>query len=154
VSDDGLLGRRTEGETLDKLLTQAKAGQGQVLVLRGEAGVGKSALLEHLSGAANGCRVVRGAGVESAMEPVFAGLHALCAPMLASLQQLPGPQRDALSTAFGLSAGPPPDRFAGVGAAYALLAEAAEEREAFERPGPLLERIGARIAREHLVGAP
>ena len=78
--------------------------------------------------AADGCRIARAAGVESEMELAFAGLHALCAPMLGRLQHLPGPQRDALSTAFGLSAGPPPDRFLVGLAVLSLLADAAEEQ--------------------------
>src|SRR5262249_56431480 len=105
-----------------------RAGQSRVLVLRGEAGVGKTALLEHLSASADGCRLARAAGVESEMELAFAGVHALCAPMLGRLGHLPGPQRDALSTAFGLSAGPAPDRFLVGLAVLCLLADAAEER--------------------------
>ncbi len=99
-----------------------------MLVLRGEAGIGKTALLGHLSTAAQGCRVTRAAGVEAEMELAFAGLHALCAPMLGRLGHLPIPQRDALNTAFGLSAGPPPDRFLVGLAVLSLLADAAEEQ--------------------------
>src|SRR3954447_10782296 len=124
----GLLGRRSECDVLDRLVAGVRAGQSRVLVLRGEAGVGKSALLEHLSVAAAGCRIARAAGVESEMELPFAGLHALCAPMLGRLGHLPTPQRDALSTAFGLSVGPPPDRFLIGLAALSLLADTAEER--------------------------
>ena len=80
-------------------------------MVRGAPGVGKSALLEYLAGRASGCRVVRAAGVESEMELAFAGLHQLLAPVLDHLAGLPVPQRDALRTAFGLSAGPVPDRF-------------------------------------------
>src|SRR5919204_5311964 len=107
----GLLGRQRECEVLDRLVAGVRAGQSRVLVLRGEAGVGKTALLEHLAANASGCQIARAAGVESEMELPFAGLHALCAGMLAHVRRLPGPQRDALSTAFGLEAGPPPDRF-------------------------------------------
>src|SRR5215472_15459117 len=107
----GLLDRGSERNVLERLVTGVRAGQSRVLVLRGEAGVGKTALLEHLSAAAEGCRIVRASGIESEMELAFAGLHALCMPMLGRLGHLPGPQRDALSTAFGLSTGPPPDRF-------------------------------------------
>src|SRR3954463_11919650 len=106
-----LLGRTVECEELDRLVAHVRAGQSRVLVLGGEAGVGKTALLGHLAAAAEGCRIARAAGVESEMELAFAGLHALCAPMLGRLGHLPGPQRDALSTAFGLTSGPPPDRF-------------------------------------------
>jgi len=124
----GLLGRVDERDLLDRLIVGVQAGQGRVLVLRGEARIGKTALLRYLAAAADGCRIVRTAGVESEMELPFAGLHALCARMLDGLAQLPGPQRDALSTAFGLSAGPPPDRFLVGLAVLGLLADAAEER--------------------------
>ena len=124
----GLLDRVRERDVLDRLVAGVRAGQSRVLVLRGEAGIGKSVLLGHLSAAAEGCRVARAAGVESEMELAFAGVHALCAPMLGRLGHLPGPQRDALNTAFGLRAGPPPDRFLVGLAVLSLLAEAAEER--------------------------
>src|SRR3954454_20438733 len=124
----GLLDRVSERDILDRLVAGVRAGQSRVLVLRGEAGVGKTALLAYLSAAAQGCRVARAAGVESEMELAFAGLQALCAPMLGRLSHLPGPQRDALSTAFGLSSGPPPDRFLVGLAALSLLADAAEEQ--------------------------
>jgi DNA-binding CsgD family transcriptional regulator len=123
-----LLGRRRECETLDRVIDDAKAGQSRVLVLRGEAGMGKSALLDHLAASADGCRVARVAGVESEMELAFAALHHLCAPMLHRRDQLPDPQRDALGTAFGLSAGHPPDRFLVGLAALSLLSDMAEER--------------------------
>ena len=127
-SSSGLLDRVGERDVLERLVAGVRAGQSRVLVLRGEAGVGKTALLRHLSTAASGCRIARAAGVESEMELAYAGLHALCAPMLGRLDQLPGPQRDALSTAFGLSAGPPPDRFLVGLAVLSLLADAAEEQ--------------------------
>jgi len=123
-----LLDRSRERDVLDELVGGVRAGQSRVLVLRGEAGIGKTALLGHLSAAAEGCRVTRAGGVESEMELAFAGLHALCAPMLGRLGQLPIPQRDALNTAFGLSAGPPPDRFLVGLAVLSLLADAAEEQ--------------------------
>jgi DNA-binding CsgD family transcriptional regulator len=122
-----LHGRRDECEALDRLLANVRAGQSDVLVLRGEAGVGKSELLEHLVRSAAGCRVARAAGNEYEMELVYAGLHQLCAPMLDLRERLPGPQRDALETAFGLSAGPPPDRFVVALAVLGLLSEVAEE---------------------------
>ncbi len=90
--------------------------------------MGKTALLRHLSAQADGCRIARAAGVESEMELPFAGLHRLCAPLLGRLAHLPSPQRDALSTAFGLSAGPPPDRFLVGLAVLSLLADAAEKQ--------------------------
>jgi DNA-binding CsgD family transcriptional regulator len=127
-SSSGLLDRVGERDVLERLVAGVRAGQSRVLVLRGEAGVGKTALLRHLSTAASGCRIARAAGVESEMELAYAGLHALCAPMLGRLEQLPDPQRDALRTAFGLSAGPPPDRFLVGLAVLSLLADAAEEQ--------------------------
>src|SRR5829696_5229032 len=128
LPSSGLLDRVSERDVLERLVAGVRAGQSRVLVLRGEAGVGKTALLGHLSAAAEGCRIARAAGVESEMELAFAGLHALCAHMLGRLEHLPGPQRDALSTAFGLSAGPPPDRFLVGLAVLSLLADAAEEQ--------------------------
>ena len=105
-----------------------RAGEGRALVVRGEPGVGKTALLDYLAGRASGCLVARAAGVESEMELAFAGLHQLCAPMLDHAESLPGPQREALRTAFGLSAGPAPDRFLVGLAVLGLLSETARER--------------------------
>src|SRR3954467_8962585 len=122
-----LLGRRSECETLDRLVATVRAGQSAVLVVRGEAGVGKSALLVYLIERASGRRIARAAGVESEMELPFAGLHQVCGPMLDRLDRLPAPQRDALATAFGLSAGEPPDRFLVGVAVLSLLAEGAED---------------------------
>lgn len=127
MSDD-LLGRRTEGETLDRLLTQAKSGSGQVLVLRGEAGIGKTALLDHMSARATGFRVTRAAGVEAESAFPYAGLHQLCVPFLDRLDKLPAPQREALGTAFGLASGPRPTRFMVGLAVLTLLAEVADEQ--------------------------
>ncbi|HKE72300.1 MAG TPA: AAA family ATPase [Acidimicrobiales bacterium] len=123
-----MLGRDAEQATLDRLLAAVRAGESQVLVVRGEAGVGKSVLLDHLEDQATGCRVARAAGVESEMELAFAGLHQLCAPMLASLDRLPGPQRDALGTAFGLATGAAPDRFLVGLALLGLLSDASGDR--------------------------
>ena len=99
-----------------------------MLVLRGEAGVGKSALLEYAVERASGFGIARAAGVEAEVELAFAGLHQLCAPMLAGLGHLPAPQRDALATAFGQSAGPAPDRFLVGLAVLSLLAATTEDR--------------------------
>jgi DNA-binding CsgD family transcriptional regulator/tetratricopeptide (TPR) repeat protein len=126
VGRPGLRGRRTECEALDRLLTNVRAGQSQVLVVRGEAGVGKSALLDYLVKNASGCRVARAIGVEYEMEIAYAGLHQLCAPMLGLREGLPSPQRDALETAFSLRSGPPPDRFVVGLAILGLISEAAE----------------------------
>ena len=123
-----LLGRRSECETLDQVLDAVRAGQSRALVMLGEPGVGKTALLDYASERATDCRVVRAAGIQSEMELAFAALHQLCAPMLDRLESLPGPQRDALSVAFGLSAGNAPDRFLVGLAALSLLSEAAEEQ--------------------------
>ena len=124
----GLLGRRSECETLDRLVRSVRSGQSRVLVLRGEAGIGKTALLEYTAGRAAECRIARAAGVESEMELPFAGLHQLCAPMLDGLDALPGPQQDALRVAFGLQDGATPDHFFVALAVLGLLAEAAEAR--------------------------
>jgi len=123
-----VLGRHFECETLDRLLDAVRAGASRVLVLRGEAGIGKTVLLEHVRTRASGCRVAYAAGVQSELELAYAGLHQLCAPMLDRLEHLPVPQRDALRTAFGLSAGPPPNRFLVGLAVLSLLSGVAEER--------------------------
>ncbi len=123
-----LRGRRSECEVLGGLLDGVRGGRSAVLVLRGEAGVGKTALLDYAVTSAADLRVVRAAGVESEMELAFAGLHQLCGPMLDRLGRLPGPQRAALGTAFGLEAGPAPDRFLVGLAVLSLLSEVAGER--------------------------
>jgi DNA-binding CsgD family transcriptional regulator len=111
---------------LDRQLQRVRAGERSVLVLRGEAGVGKTALLQYVAERASECRIARVAGVESEMELAFAGLHQLCAPMLDGLDGLPGPQADALRAAFGMQDGDAPDRFRVALAVLTLLAEAAE----------------------------
>ncbi|HEX4692356.1 MAG TPA: AAA family ATPase, partial [Solirubrobacteraceae bacterium] len=123
-----LRGRRTERAVLDALLAGARGGHGGALVLRGEAGFGKTALLEHAIHSASDLTVLRAAGVESEAELAFAALHRLCAPVLDGLDRLPGPQRDALATTFGLDAGPVPDRFLVGLATLSLLSEAALRR--------------------------
>ncbi len=123
-----LLGRRGECEALLRLLDGVRSGHSAVLVVRGEAGIGKTALLDFVSNQAQGCQVARAAGVEPEMELPFAGLHQLCVPFLDRAQRLPAPQRDALATAFGLSAAPAPDRFLVGLAALSLLADAAGDR--------------------------
>ena len=124
----GLFGRRDECEVLDGLLEQARDGRSAVLVVRGEAGAGKTALLDYAVQKAADLQVARAVGVESEMELAFAALHQLCGPMLDRLDRLPGPQRAALSTAFGLAAGPPPDRFLVGLAVLSLLSEVAAGR--------------------------
>ncbi len=124
----GLLGRRGECDILDRLIEAVRAGESRALVLRGEPGVSKTALLDYVAGQASGCWEARAAGVQSEMELAFAALHQLCAPMLDRLEHLPAPQRDALRTAFGLSPGPAPDRFLVGLAVLSLLSEVAGER--------------------------
>jgi DNA-binding CsgD family transcriptional regulator len=123
-----LIGRRSECAELDQLVASVRSGPSRALVLRGEAGVGKSALLEYLVDHASGCAIARAAGVEPEMELAYAGLQQLCAPFLDRLERLPGPQRDALGTAFGLRDGGAPDRFLVGLAVLSLLADVAEER--------------------------
>jgi hypothetical protein len=122
-----LTDRRAECGVLDRLVEAVQAGESRALIVHGEPGVGKTALLEYLAGRAAGCRVVRAAGIESEMELAFAGLHQVCAPLLDCLQALTGPQGDALRTAFGMSSGPAPDRFLVGLAVLSLLSEAAAQ---------------------------
>jgi ATP/maltotriose-dependent transcriptional regulator MalT len=125
---EGLTDRRSERQVLDRLVEAVRAGESRALVVRGDPGVGKTVLLDYLAGRAQGCRVARAVGMQTEMELAFAGLHQLCAPMLNHAEQLPVPQREALQTAFGLAAGPPPDRFMVGLAVLSLLSEAAAER--------------------------
>ena len=124
----GLFGRRGECGVLGGLLEQVRDGRSAALVVRGEAGVGKTALLDYAVQEAADLRVARAVGVESEMELTFAALHQLCGPMLDRLDRLPAPQRAALGTAFGLEGGPPPDRFLVGLAVLSLLSEVAAER--------------------------
>ena len=126
----GLVDRRRECDALDRLIAAIRAGESRALVVRGDPGVGKTALVDHLAGRASGAglRVARAVGVQSEMELAFAGLHQLCAPMLDRAERLPVPQRDALRTALGVAAGPPPDRFLVGLAVLNLLSEVAGER--------------------------
>src|SRR5712671_7478796 len=122
-----LRGRSREQERLGRLLTGIRSGRSGVLVVRGEAGIGKTALLEQFIEQTSGCMVARATGVQADMELPFAGLQQLFGSMLTSLERLPEPQRDAVEVAFGLRSGPAPDRFeVGLGI-LGLLAEVAEE---------------------------
>lgn len=123
-----LHGRDSECETLRNLISTVRSSNSRVLVLRGEAGVGKTALLQYVSGHAAGFRCVQVAGVESDMELAFAGLQQLCAPLLTHLDELPQPQREALNVAFGRAGGPAPDRFLVGLAVLSLMAAAADDK--------------------------
>ena len=123
-----LRGRDRECETLQDLISTVRSGSRQVLVLRGEAGVGKTALLDYVSQLASGFREVQVAGVQSDMELAFAGLHQLCAPLMDHIDELPEPQREALAVAFGRGVGPTPDRFLVGLAVLSLMAAAANSR--------------------------
>ncbi len=113
---------------LEELVEAVRAGDSRVLVVRGEPGVGKTALLDYLASQMRGCRLMRVAGVQSEMELAFAGLHQLCAPLLDRLDRLPVPQRDALRIAFGISVGPSPERFLLGMAVLGLLSDVAGEQ--------------------------
>lgn len=127
LSGRALIGRRRDCTMLDNLLAAARVGQSQVLVLRGEPGIGKTTLLRYVGQHAHGFTVVRVSGVESEMELAYAGLHQLCLPMLDGLATLPAPQRRALEAAFGLAAAPTADPFlVGLGVLGLVGATAAE----------------------------
>jgi DNA-binding CsgD family transcriptional regulator len=123
-----LLGRVDECAVLDRLVADIYRGEGRSLVLGGEAGIGKTALLEYLVASVSGLTVVRAIGVESEMELAFASLHQVCAPLLDRLERLPIPQRHALESVFGLSAGAAPHRFLVALGVLSLFSEVAEER--------------------------
>ncbi|MGN6170412.1 MAG: AAA family ATPase [Solirubrobacteraceae bacterium] len=124
----GLRARERECAVLDGLLVDVRNSVSRSLVLWGEAGIGKTALLRYLVDSAADMSVVSAAGVESEMELAFASLHQVCGPLLGRLERLPVPQRQALETVFGVSAGAPPDRFlVGLGV-LSLIAETAEAR--------------------------
>ena len=127
----GLRGRRGECEALSRLLDNARDGRSGVLVIRGEAGIGKSALLRYAAAQASGFRIAQISGVESEMELPYAGLHQLCVSMLPQFDALPPPQQRALRVALGFASGDAPDRFLVALGALTLLAEVAE-------PQPLL----------------
>jgi DNA-binding CsgD family transcriptional regulator len=128
ATNTALRGRDEELRTLERLLQAVRSGESRALVVRGEPGIGKTALLEHGVASAPGFRVARAAGVEAEMELAFAALQQLCAPMFDRLDHLPAPQRDALGVAFGLHAGAPPDRFLVGLAALSLFSEVADEQ--------------------------
>src|SRR5829696_539146 len=123
-----LVGRQAECDAVDRLLSDALAGRSGVMVLRGEVGVGKSALLGYLSDRTQGWHVATASGIESEMELAYSGLQQLCAPMLDHLERLPVPQREALATVFGRSTGPAPDAFLVGLATLTLFAMIADEQ--------------------------
>ena len=124
----GLRGRARECGLLDELASAIRRGESRSLVLRGEAGIGKTALLEYLLASASDLTVARAVGVQSEMELAYASLHQLCGPLLDRIQQLPPPQRQAMEIVFGLSAGEAPDRFLVGLAVLSLFSDAAEQR--------------------------
>ena len=124
----GFLGRTSEREVIDRLLANVRGGQSAVLVIRGEAGIGKTALLQYVARQASGLRVEHVTGVEAEMELPYAGIHQLCAPMLPRLDALPQPQQDGLRVALGLASGQVPERFLVGLAVLGLLSAEAEER--------------------------
>jgi DNA-binding CsgD family transcriptional regulator len=124
----GLRGRANECALLDDLASAIRRGESRSLVLRGEAGIGKTALLEYLVDSASDLTVVRAVGVESDMELAYASLHQLCGPLFDRLERLPEPQRQAIEIVFGLRPGEPPDRFLVGLAVLSLVAEVGEQR--------------------------
>lgn len=128
MSDLDLRGRQSECALLGELVQDGRASRGRVLVLRGGAGCGKSALLKYLSGLLAGWRQLTATGLESERNLAYSGLHQLCSPVLDHLDRLPGPQREALAVIFGLSSGPPPDTFLVALGTLTLLTEAAEDQ--------------------------
>jgi DNA-binding CsgD family transcriptional regulator len=127
-TESRLIGRQAERDVLGRLMAAVRGGESRALVVHGDAGVGKTALLEYLSGQASGCKVVRAAGIQSEMELAFAGLHQLSAPMLDRLGRLPAPQREALEIAFGMRSGSAPDQFLIGLSVLSLLSDVAEEQ--------------------------
>jgi AAA ATPase-like protein len=151
-----LIGRAAECGELDSLLEALRRGESRSLVIRGEAGVGKTALLGYLTERAADCRIISVTAVQGEMELAFAALHQLCAPMLDELEVLPAPQREALGITFGLREGPVPDRFLVGLALLTVLAEAAEQRPlvCLVDDEQWLDRASAQVPADELTGLP
>jgi DNA-binding CsgD family transcriptional regulator len=130
-SEKALIGRAAQCRELDQLIADVRAGHSRAVVLRGVPGIGKTALLDYLASQAHGCQVERTSGIQSEFELAFAGIHQLCRPMLDHLGAIPVPQRAALETALGLSAGPVPDRFLVGLAVLSLLSDVAHDKPLF-----------------------
>src|SRR6201995_5947029 len=128
IRGPAFVGRTTERDVLDGLLAKVREGESEALLIHGEAGMGKTALLRYAARQASGYRVAELTGVEAEMELAFAGIHQLCGPMLDRLDGIPPPQRDALTVALGIAAGEAPERFLVGLAVLSLLAAVAEER--------------------------
>jgi DNA-binding CsgD family transcriptional regulator/tetratricopeptide (TPR) repeat protein len=124
----GFIGRARERERLDAVLAQARAGRSAVLAIRGEPGIGKTALLRYAARQASGLRIAEIEGIQAEMELPFAGIERLCAPMLGNLGSLAEPQQNALEVALGLAMGEAPDRFLVAVALLNLLSATAEQR--------------------------
>lgn len=142
-----LTDRRVERARLDELIAGARVGTSGALVVRGTAGIGKTALLDYLLANADGCRIVRAGSVESEMELAYSGLHQLCAPLLDHLDHLPEPQHHALATAFGLRAGDPADKFLVGLAVLSLLSDVAEAQSlvCLVDDAQWLDRVSAQV---------
>src|SRR5882757_7537457 len=123
-----LLDRVDERAQLDRVIDAARNGMSDAVVLFGEAGIGKTALLEYAMTSATGLQVIRIAGIEAERDLGFAGLDRLLSPFHTDYDRLPSPQRDALAAAFGAGEGPVPDRFLVGLASLTLLAHAASNR--------------------------
>jgi DNA-binding CsgD family transcriptional regulator len=124
----GFIGRTRERERLDDVLAQARDGHSAVLVLRGEAGIGKTALLRYAARQASGLRTTEVDGIQAEMELSFAGIHRLCTPILDEIEELAQPQQNALRVAWGMASGDAPDRFLVAVAVLSLLSATAEKR--------------------------
>jgi hypothetical protein len=139
----GFIGRTRERERLDAVLAQARDGHSAVLVLRGEPGIGKTALLRYAARQASGLRTTEVDGIQAEMELSFAGIHRLCTPILDKIEVLAEPQQNALRVAWGMASGDAPDRFLVAVAVLNLLSATAEKRPLSGSTPPLCRRWGS-----------